>query len=1096
MQARTCWRRHLLCLVLLPSLGSVARAQMLDTIPSQVYYNAVGQLYSGNFRDAQRTFARNFGSVKTLNQGGAVRWVDSICYYAMLGETFYQWGQPDKALAQFDLACNIYLQYPQWMLRVQFDAQPTIDPTLARAAIPWGAPQRRISPGRFKRGMPVAQGSLNAAQQIQQGGAIMQPQYWTVDVVEINRCLALAIRRRNEILGPLGPHDAISKNIASVLGRGATPPNHWSGAWVDIQRGLALAGLGEREQATQLLQRGLLVSGQLDHPLTCVALLEQGRIALQTGNVAAAANLFAEASYSAYLYQDYNVIDDAFRYIEVVRQMSQAQGVNPMLAPAQVWARRERYDFLAARLSLAIADELLNQGDVKNAAPALAAAGTLLRDARTGYLGNWAMYLEAKLQFNQHRDSAATVLASALAGQSKISLQNFQINLANRMFDAQTLPSRTAGSVYEVLLADPSAADGAARPLETMGLMVTPHDAAFERWLISSLERKNIGAALEITDRAKRRRFHNALPWGGRVMTVRDLLMTPTAALPAARQQAQHDVLAKFPGFAEASANVDRARGELDAAWRPPLDAEGQKKSVRLWEQYAEAVVRREKLVDQIALARVPADYAFPPLRPAAELQQNLASGQAMIVYHDTADGLLGFAITSKGATSWNCGPSRKLSPLISQFLRDCGNVDANRELTTDELAAGAWQKSGEQLYKALFQGASLDPATVNELVIVPDGITWYVPFEALFARTEHEAAPLIKFAKVRYAPTPSLAFSFAGSWRRVARTGIAAGKLVPGDRPPQRLAKIAGLEAAIDGPLLLTNPLPAPSPLVASLLDTLVVLEDIDTSGDPMQLTPLPLDKAQQQGALANWTGLPGIGPQRVLLPGIHTPAERGGKVAARSRRGGGPGDELFFTSCSLIESGAETMLLSRWRVGGQSTLDLMREFLQSLPDSAAADAWQRSVELTMQMPIDPLTELRVKAGKAHTDLTGAHPFFWAGYLVVDTGWRPEPPPEPPGEPVVAAPMKKPSAGAVPAGAAVPAPKGPAPAPAADAALAPLTGEPAMAEQTPTTSTPVASATSVAPAAETTAADEPQMTKSPDAPPPAPTPPTAASEP
>ena len=90
-------------------------------------------------------------------------------------------------------------------------------------------------------------------------------------------------------------------------------------------------------------------------------------------------------------------------------------------------------------------------------------------------------------------------------------------------------------------------------------------------------------------------------------------------------------------------------------------------------------------------------------------------------------------------------------------------------------------------------------------------------------------------------------------------------------------------------------------------------------------------------------------------------------------------------------MSAGAETMLLSRWRVGGQSTLDLVREFVQELPHTAAADAWQRSVQLAMETPIDPASELRVKAGKEAVELTAKHPFFWAGYLVVDSGWRPE---------------------------------------------------------------------------------------------------------
>jgi hypothetical protein len=120
-------------------------------------------------------------------------------------------------------------------------------------------------------------------------------------------------------------------------------------------------------------------------------------------------------------------------------------------------------------------------------------------------------------------------------------------------------------------------------------------------------------------------------------------------------------------------------------------------------------------------------------------------------------------------------------------------------------------------------------------------------------------------------------------------------------------------------------------------------------------------------------------------------------------------PGDDLFYASCGLISSGAETLLLSRWRVGGQSMLDLVREFAQELPHTPAADAWQRSVQLAMQTPVDPLSELRVKAGKDAVDLTAAHPFFWAGYLVVDTGWRPEEPEpaegegEAPAEPPVA---------------------------------------------------------------------------------------------
>jgi hypothetical protein len=192
-----------------------------------------------------------------------------------------------------------------------------------------------------------------------------------------------------------------------------------------------------------------------------------------------------------------------------------------------------------------------------------------------------------------------------------------------------------------------------------------------------------------------------------------------------------------------------------------------------------------------------------------------------------------------------------------------------------------------------------------------------------------------------------------------------------------------------------LSIPAEAPSPALATLLDALIVLEDLDANGpNPLGWSPLPIDRAEQTGTLDQWLALPGDGPQRVVLPGLHTIAERGGK-AARRRGAPPPGSELFYASCSLMSAGAETVLLSRWRVGGQSTLDVIREFIQELPHAPAADAWQRSVRLALETPVDPARELRVKPGKVDVELMAKHPFFWAGYMVLDTGWRPaeEPP-------------------------------------------------------------------------------------------------------
>src|SRR3954466_5565561 len=130
-----------------------------------------------------------------------------------------------------------------------------------------------------------------------------------VNTIEIMRMSALAIRRRNEILGPLGSQDAITRQLVTILSAGnLAPPNHWSRAWIDLLRGLAQEGAGKLDEADMLIGRSLVVDGQFDHPLTCVGLYEQGRIAMMRGDTRRAGRMFAEAGYSAFFFEDWDVL--------------------------------------------------------------------------------------------------------------------------------------------------------------------------------------------------------------------------------------------------------------------------------------------------------------------------------------------------------------------------------------------------------------------------------------------------------------------------------------------------------------------------------------------------------------------------------------------------------------------------------------------------------------------------------------------------------------------------------------------------------------------------------------------------------------------
>ena len=109
-----------------------------------------------------------------------------------------------------------------------------------------------------------------------------------------------------------------------------------------------------------------------------------------------------------------------------------------------------------------------------------------------------------------------------------------------------------------------------------------------------------------------------------------------------------------------------------------------------------------------------------------------------------------------------------------------------------------------------------------------------------------------------------------------------------------------------------------------------------------------LAIGPRKARHSLNDWISLPWGGPDQIILPGYHTVAEDALKRMNRLA----PGNEVFLSVCGLMASGARTVLLSRWRSGGQSSYDLVREFAQELPHTSPADAWQRAVLLAADRP------------------------------------------------------------------------------------------------------------------------------------------------
>ena len=237
--------------------------------------------------------------------------------------------------------------------------------------------------------MLIAQGSLYIDQQLQQGGVVAPAQLSPVNVVEINRCTLLALKRRAELMGPVCPHDQLTADLLATFQRHPGPRNHWSEAWVDAQLGMAMVGAGETGQALAMLKRSLTLGGEYDHPLTPITLLELGQLAAEAGDFTSASRYLEEASYSAVTYDDWTALEEAFRYGEVVHVMASRPGIFPPLTKAIQWAHtRDTELYASLLLSLAENNALIGQP---------AAAITALGEAKTAI---------ARRDMGQHEVSA------------------------------------------------------------------------------------------------------------------------------------------------------------------------------------------------------------------------------------------------------------------------------------------------------------------------------------------------------------------------------------------------------------------------------------------------------------------------------------------------------------------------------------------------------------------------------------------------------------------------------------------------------------------------------------------------------------------
>jgi tetratricopeptide (TPR) repeat protein len=968
-----------------PSLAQ--RGGQSRAVPRDDYFLVLNAMHGGIYREGLEAFQDVAGG-GIRNVDG--RWVDSICYFTRIGECYYHQGDLAAALEQYNAAVRLYVAHSDWMLRMQFpDLAP--DPTNRLANIAWGAPGRPINIGKFPDVMLSQRGRIDNENVLRQGGVVLPPELVPVRASEVAYCTALAIRRRRELMGSTCPHDPLTATLVETLSRRPAPPNSWAQSWVSVLLGLAYSSGGQKQQAIGELQRGILAGGTYDHPLTSTALLELGKLSIEGGEHEAANTFFYEATFPAVAFVQPDVVEEAFRLGSDNFLATNDQGVYPPLAPAIEFCRRkDAYRSTAVSLLVAAADNFSARGDNTRAAKLLGDAQQAARrtDILTSDIGARYYHQLAQVNYQQGNLTAGnTALAAMLAWEKAGSKWLFQIGLADTLYVTNVVSPRVAENLFIELLREPTAKDWTVNVRETLSVTLTPHLLPMEHWFEVTLARKDHERAIEITDLVRRHRFYSSLPMGGRLLNLRWILEAPESALPAKAVLQRQDLLNRYPDYAALGRSARAIRTELAAlpAAGGVEDKATQDKRKELYEKLNQVSGAQEILLRSIALRREPADLVFPPVKKLQEVQQQMGEGQIAFTYFATSRYVFGMAIARDKFNGWQIEAPREVTKKVTDLLRAMGHYDANKALDGKDLASESWKPIARELLSLLTDNPP--PEFWNnyqEAIFVPDSVLWYLPFEALQVGSEEKTQSLLAKMPVRYAPTISLITPDGRAVPRDARSAVVAGRLFPRWRDEETQAALDEIIRALPKVETFAD-FPASSGLLAKAYDRVVIMDDVEDVGGPYEYSPMQLDRGKPGSSLARWMMLPWGSPAQVVAPGFHTAAENG-------LRKSGTGDEIFLTACAFYASGGRTVLLSRWRTGGQSSIDLTREFVQELPFAPASHAWRRSVELLRAGELDPELEPRVTGVDRSAPLPPDHPFFWAGYLLLDTGASPIP--------------------------------------------------------------------------------------------------------
>lgn len=945
-----------------------------NSYPNDQYFLALQVYREGDLVNAYVAFNQSLGMTRKDSTG---RWVDSIPVYAMLGECLYQAGDLPGAIENFDTALALTIRHRGWLSALTWNdlmTSPQRQPDMAAA---WAAPNIPMVyplPNRLS----ISTGNADLMTQALRGGAVESARLTRIDAVEVMRGVALALYRRKVIFGEISGEYEIAAQALEAIRYPKDLNIPVARALIGSMRACGKFAAGDAEGlVSDIGESSILPAGV--HPLTPIILLAGARQAALGDNYATAVPMAIRAAAAASALGQPEWVGEAFAVAAGCAEGNIARQVQ-LSATAAATAHLRRGPLATVGALAAACDAAVTAGDVT-------AATTLLEQLR-GALGQrdrqqprWAAYGEYLTAIvaassgasiggdNPMIDDSITRLLTFASGSNAGIRRN---NAARRGRIAPATPrlyqlamvnadNRGRGAIGRAVeqrlasyIAEPSAGVWRNDPVDAIAYLSFDRSILLADQIAAAIKKNAPVDVLVNCDALLRNRFLMSLPLGGRVQQVRTTAAVDKSLLgPPAL-----DMLAKPPTQLQGMVAILAA--PVPAPGRPELFQRGR---------------GLESLATQIALSRRALPITAPrPLADSKELQQ-LPAGHALLTYTEVGDALIATLTAGKDTKMWNIPAARQLPGDISKLLKGIG---AGGRPAASRLDDGeAWKQDAAAIRRKLFPNEYLDSIDmIQHLVIVPDGQLWYLPFELLPVGDENATLMGDKI-NIRYAPTPGLAVHPTA----VARLDKPIGTITQLFFSPRDGDLNNSMVGRVIEPIGKHQPLPGEPAVASNQIGQLVGFYAVFGVVTPDPANPLVTnvsgyDKDPTSSTLAAWLRLPSNIPSGIFLPGYRTAAG-----AAQL----GNGRELFMTLTALHLAGVRDVVISRWPVGGESTAVLAKEFLQELPFEGVDPSWRRAIQTLRRTTLVPETEPLLGAKDQKRDeLTGDHPLFWSGYMIV----------------------------------------------------------------------------------------------------------------